>query len=41
MPLGFALATLVGLSPGVFGGGGSILTAPIFVDTLGIFRFRR
>lgn len=35
MLLGFALATLVGLSLGVFGGGGSILTVPIFVYALG------
>ncbi len=33
--LGYVLATLVGLSLGVMGGGGSILTVPIFVYVLG------
>lgn len=33
--LGFALAALVGLSLGILGGGGSILTVPIFVYVLG------
>ncbi len=33
--LGFALAALVGLSLGLMGGGGSILTVPIFVYVLG------
>ena len=33
--LGFALAALVGLSLGLLGGGGSILTVPIFVYVLG------
>lgn len=33
--LGFALAALVGLSLGLLGGGGSILTVPIFVYLLG------
>jgi uncharacterized protein len=33
--LGIALAALVGLSLGVMGGGGSILTVPIFVYVLG------
>ena len=33
--LGFALALLVGLSLGLLGGGGSILTVPIFVYVLG------
>ncbi len=33
--LGFALAALVGLSLGMLGGGGSILTVPIFVYVLG------
>lgn len=33
--LGFALAALIGLSLGVLGGGGSILTVPIFVYVLG------
>ena len=34
--LGLALAALVGLSLGLLGGGGSILTVPIFVYVLGI-----
>lgn len=34
--LGLALAALVGISLGLFGGGGSILTVPIFVYVLGI-----
>lgn len=33
--LGYALATLIGLSLGLMGGGGSILTVPIFVYVLG------
>jgi uncharacterized protein len=33
--LGFALATLMGISLGILGGGGSILTVPIFVYVLG------
>ena len=33
--LGYVLATLVGLSLGVMGGGGSILPVPIFVYVLG------
>ncbi|MEO7823418.1 MAG: sulfite exporter TauE/SafE family protein [Gemmatimonadaceae bacterium] len=33
--IGYALAALVGLSLGVMGGGGSILTVPIFVYVLG------
>ncbi len=33
--LGYVLATVVGLSLGVMGGGGSILTVPIFVYVLG------
>lgn len=33
--LGYALAALMGLSLGVMGGGGSILTVPIFVYALG------
>jgi uncharacterized membrane protein YfcA len=33
--LGFALAALIGLSLGLLGGGGSILTVPIFVYVLG------
>ena len=33
--LGFALALLIGLSLGLLGGGGSILTVPIFVYVLG------
>lgn len=33
--LGFALAGLIGLSLGLLGGGGSILTVPIFVYVLG------
>jgi uncharacterized protein len=33
--LGYALALLVGLSLGVLGGGGSILTVPIFVYVMG------
>ena len=33
--LGFALAALIGLSLGTMGGGGSILTVPIFVYVLG------
>ena len=35
MVLGIALATLIGLSLGLLGGGGSILTVPIFVYVLG------
>jgi uncharacterized membrane protein YfcA len=34
--LGYALATLIGLSLGVMGGGGSILTVPILVYVLGM-----
>lgn len=33
--LGFALAALIGISLGIMGGGGSILTVPIFVYVLG------
>lgn len=33
--LGFALAAVIGLSLGILGGGGSILTVPIFVYMLG------
>ena len=33
--LGFALASLIGLSLGIMGGGGSILTVPIFVYVMG------
>ncbi len=33
--IGYALAALIGLSLGVMGGGGSILTVPIFVYVLG------
>ena len=33
--LGFALAALIGLSLGLLGGGGSILTVPVFVYVLG------
>lgn len=33
--LGYALAALIGLSLGLLGGGGSILTVPIFVYVLG------
>lgn len=33
--LGFALAAIIGLSLGLMGGGGSILTVPIFVYVLG------
>lgn len=33
--LGYAFAALIGLSLGVMGGGGSILTVPIFVHVLG------
>jgi uncharacterized membrane protein YfcA len=32
--LGYALAALIGLSLGMMGGGGSILTVPIFVYVL-------
>lgn len=35
MVLGYALAVLIGLSLGTMGGGGSILTVPIFVYVLG------
>lgn len=35
LPLGLSLATLMGLSLGLLGGGGSILTVPIFVYVLG------
>ena len=35
MALGFALAALIGLSLGLMGGGGSILTVPVFVYVLG------
>ena len=35
LELGFALAALIGLSLGLLGGGGSILTVPIFVYVLG------
>jgi hypothetical protein len=34
-PIGFLLAALIGLSLGLMGGGGSILTVPIFVYVLG------
>jgi uncharacterized membrane protein YfcA len=34
--LGFALAAVIGLSLGLLGGGGSILTVPVFVYVLGI-----
>ena len=34
--LGLALAALIGLSLGLLGGGGSILTVPVFVYVLGI-----
>ena len=34
--LGLALGALIGLSLGLLGGGGSILTVPIFVYVLGI-----
>jgi uncharacterized membrane protein YfcA len=33
--LGFALAALIGLSLGLLGGGGSVLTVPVFVYVLG------
>ena len=33
--IGFTLAALIGLSLGLLGGGGSILTVPIFVYVLG------
>jgi uncharacterized protein len=33
--VGFALAFLIGLTLGLFGGGGSILTVPVFVYVLG------
>jgi uncharacterized membrane protein YfcA len=36
MILGIALAALIGLSLGLLGGGGSILTVPIFVYVLGL-----
>lgn len=32
---GFALAAVIGLSLGLMGGGGSILTVPVFVYVLG------
>src|SRR2546430_3836728 len=35
LALGYALAALIGLSLGLMGGGGSILTVPIFVYGLG------
>ncbi len=35
-PAGFALAIIIGLSLGMLGGGGSILTVPAFVYLLGI-----
>ena len=35
MILGFALAAVIGLTLGILGGGGSILTVPIFVYVLG------
>jgi uncharacterized membrane protein YfcA len=35
LPLGLALAALIGLSLGLLGGGGSILTVPLFVYVLG------
>lgn len=35
-PLGFALAALIGLSLGLLGGGGSILTVPVLVYALGV-----
>ena len=35
LTLGLALAALIGLSLGLLGGGGSILTVPIFVYVLG------
>jgi len=33
--IGFALAAVIGLSLGVMGGGGSILTVPVFVFVMG------
>jgi len=33
--LGYALAAVIGLSLGLMGGGGSILTVPVFVYVLG------
>ena len=36
LALGFALATLIGLSLGLLGGGGSILTVPVLVYALGV-----
>jgi uncharacterized membrane protein YfcA len=36
LALGFALAALIGLSLGLLGGGGSILTVPVLVYVLGI-----
>ncbi|HEU4643370.1 MAG TPA: sulfite exporter TauE/SafE family protein [Gemmatimonadaceae bacterium] len=35
LPLGFALAALIGVSLGLLGGGGSILTVPVLVYVLG------
>jgi uncharacterized membrane protein YfcA len=35
IPLGLALALVIGLTLGLFGGGGSILTVPVFVYVLG------
>src|SRR4029079_13671665 len=35
MVLGYALAAVIGLSLGLMGGGGSILTVPVFVYVLG------
>lgn len=35
MTLGFALAVVIGLSLGLLGGGGSILTVPVFVYVMG------
>jgi len=35
-PIGFALAAIIGLSLGILGGGGSILTVPAFVYIMGI-----
>jgi uncharacterized protein len=36
LPLGLALAALIGLSLGLLGGGGSILTVPVLVYVLGV-----
>jgi uncharacterized membrane protein YfcA len=35
LAVGFALAVLIGISLGLLGGGGSILTVPVFVYVLG------